>query len=296
MMPFQAMRLRNGVLVPAPLLDLYPGAVAAYSVARKLKTGGSTYGVRIRRSSDTGTMDIGFSGNDIDISTMSSFVGASNGDLLRVYNQANGADYLDNAGSPRIIAAGVLNTLGSAGRPCVTLGGSDYFTSSGSVPNFGTTMGLSGNLTFSVFGVYRKTTGANGAFYGWGSSLVALQACGFYDDGTNPPQVGYAGLNGYVTTSVANNTQFLYSATKTPGAINTTSTVHRNGSSVASGSGHSTSTPNVSGSNALEWGRFSGSGGGKLLGQIQELIIYPSDQSANRAAITANINAYYGIY
>jgi len=33
-----------------------------------------------------------------------------------------------------------------------------------------------------------------------------------------------------------------------------------------------------------------------LTGPMQELIAYPSDQSANRVAIEANINAHYNIY
>ena len=33
-----------------------------------------------------------------------------------------------------------------------------------------------------------------------------------------------------------------------------------------------------------------------MLGEIQEMIIYPSDQSANRIGIETNINAYYGIW
>jgi len=39
----------------------------------------------------------------------------------------------------------------------------------------------------------------------------------------------------------------------------------------------------------------SRSGGNKLNGSIEELIVYASDQSANRAALETNILSHYGI-
>jgi hypothetical protein len=40
----------------------------------------------------------------------------------------------------------------------------------------------------------------------------------------------------------------------------------------------------------------AGNGGQYGDGTIQELIIYPDDQSANRASIETNINDFYSIY
>ena len=43
-------------------------------------------------------------------------------------------------------------------------------------------------------------------------------------------------------------------------------------------------------------GDRGGAGNLALIGRVQELILYPSDQSANKAAIEANINTHYTIY
>jgi hypothetical protein len=47
---------------------------------------------------------------------------------------------------------------------------------------------------------------------------------------------------------------------------------------------------------ALNIGRNAYGGGNDYAETIQEIIIYPSDQSSNRAAIEANINNQYDIY
>ena len=43
-------------------------------------------------------------------------------------------------------------------------------------------------------------------------------------------------------------------------------------------------------------GGYEGPGGAYLEGNFQEIIVYPSDQSANRIGIETNINDHYGIY
>jgi hypothetical protein len=61
---------------PAPplLLDTYPNAAVAYSL-RKLRTAYTGYAIRVRRSSDNAEQDFGFSGNDLDTTSMLDFVG-----------------------------------------------------------------------------------------------------------------------------------------------------------------------------------------------------------------------------
>ena len=46
----------------------------------------------------------------------------------------------------------------------------------------------------------------------------------------------------------------------------------------------------------LEIGRNANSGGNAYGGKIEEIVIYTSDQTANRPAIEANINNQYDIY
>ena len=75
---------RLGFRVPSqlqtftPLLDLYSGSAAAYSL-RKLKTG-ATASIRVRRSSDNEETNIGFNADGtLDTTTLLSFAGSFNG-------------------------------------------------------------------------------------------------------------------------------------------------------------------------------------------------------------------------
>ena len=57
------------------LLDTYPSAYYAWSVARRLNTSYTGALIRIRRSSDNAETDIGYNGsNELDTSAITSFV------------------------------------------------------------------------------------------------------------------------------------------------------------------------------------------------------------------------------
>lgn len=95
------------------LLDLFPGAKAAYSL-RRLKTG-QLFAIRVKRTSDDAEQDIGFLSNgDLDTGSLVSFVGASDGLITILYDQSgNGVDLdapLPDLQLPKIIIAGVLQT------------------------------------------------------------------------------------------------------------------------------------------------------------------------------------------
>jgi hypothetical protein len=59
------------------LLDTYSGAAAAYSL-RKLKSDYAGSAIRVRRTSDNTEQDIGFVNNQLDTSSLQSFVGGTN--------------------------------------------------------------------------------------------------------------------------------------------------------------------------------------------------------------------------
>lgn len=157
--------------------------------------------------------------------------------------------------------------------------------------NFGTGAGLSGNAAFSVFVVARKTTVTKGAVYGWGQTSGSLGAAGIYDDNTTA-SIAFAGSNNFTSTLVPNNTWHLHSATKAPGAINSTTTIRRNGASVASGT-PSTNTPNINGSQTLALGRWANFTGVYLEGDIAFFAMF-SGVVSNVAAVESYINTYVG--
>ena len=100
------------------LLDTYPAAVA-WSL-RKLSGGYAGAAIRVRRSSDDLEQDIGFDGNDLDTTSLLSFIGAGNGFVTTIYDQA-GAGLNFTQTNPlrqgRIVNSGALNTKN--GKPII---------------------------------------------------------------------------------------------------------------------------------------------------------------------------------
>lgn len=71
----------------------------------------SSKALRVRRSSDNAEMDIGFDGDDLDVSSLNAFVGSDDGYLSIFYDQtSNGVNGLStgNGQQPKIISSGVL--------------------------------------------------------------------------------------------------------------------------------------------------------------------------------------------
>ena len=69
------------------LLDSYPGAYAAWSL-RKLRNAYTGYAIQVTRTSDSATQDIGFVGEDLDTSALTSFIGANTGQVSIWYDQS----------------------------------------------------------------------------------------------------------------------------------------------------------------------------------------------------------------
>lgn len=86
-------------------------ALNGYSL-RKLKAS-ATKAIRVRRSSDNAEQDIGFVGEDLDESALTTFVGANDGFVTTWYNQVdNGATeniiQTAQATQPKIVSSGVV--------------------------------------------------------------------------------------------------------------------------------------------------------------------------------------------
>lgn len=275
------------------LLDTYTGAAEAYSFARKLRAA-QTNAIRTRDSADSNPINIGFVADATDTATILSSYGAEAW-IEAVYDQVtNGANFLYQTASgnrPRVYTSSTLQLINT--RLVATVYGGHWVDSNITVPSWGTTYGVNGDAAYSVFAVHRKTTATGGCLYGWGDTAVALAATGYYDDNTTA-QLHFAGPNGYKTSVPTNNTLYLTSIIKTAGAIDSTTTIRRNGVSVAT-SGHSVNTPNVDGTKALYWGQWANHVSNMFIGQIAELVIWPFDQTSNLAGIESNMMNYYGI-
>jgi hypothetical protein len=269
------------------LLDLYPNAATAYSL-RKLRTAYSGSAVRVRRSSDNTEQDIGFVGNDLDTTALTTFVGAGNGFVTTWYDQSGNirnATQTTQANQPQIVVSGTVLT--QSGKPIMK------FTANSQVLNTNA-FALSANRTYvmtlynltNVTSSYKVYLGAqaggvdafvNGIVGQFGASSIAQS---FIGSGLSSNVVG--------VNAMAGNAYFLL------GAYIQGSSQHqhyRNGALNAQNTSLAISPTTNTQVNSI---MFSITNGNDL--RTNEAIIWNSYQSTNRVGIETNINTYYAIY
>ena len=124
--------LKTFVLASNPLTALSLNAAVSYGL-RKLRCAYAGSAIRVRRSSDNTTADIGFTTfGDLDTAALKTFVGGGNSGFVSIwYDQSgNGVNVSPpaNNNQPRIVNAGVIDRRN--GRPSIFFDGTDdYFTS-----------------------------------------------------------------------------------------------------------------------------------------------------------------------
>ena len=269
------------------LLNFFPATVA-FSL-RKLRSG-QARAIRVRRSSDNAQQDIGFIGNDLDTVSLLSFCGAGNGFVTTWYDQSgNGynATQPTQANQPQIVSSGVVIT--ENGKPAIQFNGAAFLESYTSATGTGT---YSGAMT--IFFAGRRST-ASGSNYFCERRSALLKAFSFAkidlifitSDGQNTSSNQWVSLGTYNLTS-----NFFLSVQKhTPGIMDT---LFINGVAAAV-SGNPGVASSITGNNGFRvGGRVDVNSNWN--GLISELLVYNTDQTANRAAIESNINTHYTIY
>jgi hypothetical protein len=110
----------SGGGVITPLLDTYSGATAAYSL-RKLRTDYTGYAIRVRRSFDSTSKDIGFDANgNLDTASILSFILGGTAFVSIFYDQSgngNNATQTTSSLQPLIAVGGVMYTVN--GKPII---------------------------------------------------------------------------------------------------------------------------------------------------------------------------------
>ena len=107
------------------VLDNYAGGQAAFSL-RKLRAGYTGNCIKVRRSSDNTTQDIGFSGTDLDTAALLTFCGGGDGFLHTWFDQSTAGRNAVNTSTgeqPQIVSSGSVIQVN--GKPAVEFDGSN---------------------------------------------------------------------------------------------------------------------------------------------------------------------------
>lgn len=269
------------------LLDQFEGAVAAYSL-RYLSSSYVGNVVLVRRSSDNAEQ--GFTPSEIIDGTLETFCGAGNGFVKTWYDQIGSNHFQQSSTSkqPLIVTSGVLNMKN--GTPCIISNGTNNIMQ--------TPTGVMGNITeygSFIVGAFNETGQSSDTFYGISN--------GTYSSSNNWIIFRQSsGINNFRATSPSTfeSSDYLTSDTDQHLFFNS----FTGGSSVVMGvdgnenDESSTAPASIDLSQEIDLFAINSGTSEAAHGAIsaQELIVYNSNQSANRAAIETAINSYYSIY
>lgn len=261
----------SGPVFTSGLLDSFGSAAGAYSV-RRLRLGHTGACLRVRRSSDNVEQDIGFRANgDLDTSGLLGFCGSSSGFVTTWYDQSGNsrnAVQASTTAQPLIVNAGSLITEG--GRAALQFDG----TNDGMMTGIAS---LTVATSVSVFDV-KKTSDTDGVVY-WGN---------------NNSRWFYYLQSGSVSTTLSDR-MAITGIFKN----NSSQTLANRGAwftAFGDGVRHVSSffgSVSVDAWTDFGWCNYTGI---ETAATFQEIIVYATDRSANRAAINGNINTYFGVY
>jgi len=302
------------------LLDTYPNAHRAYSV-RKLSNDYSGYALKLRRT-DNETADVNFDDNGrvsddsiianpsggVSVSDLDTWVGSDDAFCTTWYDQSGegvNATQDEAAKQPKLYSSGNLETSGSASVASLKFDGSNdnfHFNESGltlrDITTFlcieadsdhATAATIRCPIAFTIWYASPQTYYALllradpyrtvGAEYEYWYDLIATSKPAFAESTARQPHI--------VTLTGGSGTdkQIFY-------LDQTASTVKADSTATRSLLGEGT-TSQKNGIGAYNDG---GSPGYAWKGDIQEVIVYDSDVSANRANIEDDMNAVFGAY
>jgi hypothetical protein len=264
------------------LLDDYPNAAAAYSL-RKLRSDYTGNCIEVRRSSDNALQNIGFVDNVLDTASLLLFVGAGNGFVRTWYDQSGNtrnAVQTTNNNQPRIVNGGVLEIKNS--KPSINWyqNGNILSIAHNNVFNWTASSQITNIIVVSGAKLNQAPRFIDKQ---GGNNFFAVEQTGFQTQGSGTRSfvgsidvltgdyfINHSYLNGNISGFIYANNQLSATATTLTGLTNVNS-------------------------NALLIGNTS-VGDRTLIGFFGEVIIYPTDQSANRIGIQKNINDYYNIF
>jgi hypothetical protein len=254
--------------VHGPLLDDYSGAVAAYSL-RELSASWSNQAVVEVRSSAGGS-PASFTAAQVTNGALTNWVGAGNDGFVETWydqsGQSRDISQPTTSLQPKIVENGSL-ILDANGKPEIDFRSRRLTrTETSGFPQPITAFALARTTKRAGYLINAGLQFVLGEWDGWG-----LYAGAWLRD-TNGADTSALLNTHHLSTAVANGAS---------------SSVFANGTELVSGN---------AGTNGIPASYFNvGDSAHDYQGYVQEIIIYDSDQSSNRAGIEGNINAEYNI-
>jgi hypothetical protein len=296
--PFAFIKSIAGVPTFTGILDDYPSAAGAWSVARRLSDTYTDNILTVRRASDNTTQNIGYTSNgNLDTGSLNTFCSGTNGFITTLYDQSgNGVNLTQTTSSrqPLIYTASTgIITKGPNSAPSM------YFGGLSSANSLNGNYATSSNSYMSVFGVIAPfDTGSlitsNYVAYSQTSTLTTPPGFGiiskaggdFGDFMWGDGQEAY-----YVSSSVD---------LAVVGAIRKSSSIQNAVYYNGTIGGITSSITDVTLGTPVSIGCiFPDSDGyqGTFVykGWISEIIVWRSDQTSNVSGIDTNIGTYYGV-
>lgn len=271
------------------LLDDYP-ADAAYSLRLLKADHADSSAIRVRRSSDNAELDIGFTSEGyLDTASLKTFVGVNDGFVVTWYDQSGSENDATNGTAseqPLIASSGVVNRLN--GEPSISFTAGNFLYAeyiSNSSHSIFTVLNVAAFNIRSPFGNLNTSFTKGDFFLRLSSYFVRL-----FEGDSDMDFVSISGTTGQNLLSLIwdGNAPATSGDTPTDGTIK----------SIVNGTLYDDSANDsnyiVGGNLIIGWDYATASS--RFNDKIQEIIIYTSDQSANRTAIESNINTTYSIY
>ncbi len=301
------MAMNNRILRPLArplLLDAVPGAAAAYSL-RQLSNAYAGPVVTVRRSSDDAEAD--FKASEIDDGTLAAFCGAGDG-LVKTWHDQSGnnrdASQATAANQPKIVDSGSLVTEG--GKAALEFDGTDdYFSSN--ITGFQSIQNLTVAVVFSS-SLAAAPDAQTATLWGFGDDTkkclfvgpaTGLLSGEYFASIFNDPALKRLGSSTYRRN--ANQISMLFSTHLQSGTAFFSNGLEVDLNLVASMTTSTPSAPSNTGfteNDNVTIGALISGGSPVLFTQekYQELLFYPSDQSANRQRIEGDMNRHFGVF
>ena len=285
------------------IVDVYSPPIA-YSL-RKLSTS-STNAIRVRRSSDNTEQDIGFTGDELDTTSLASFVGANDGAVVTWYNQGtSGATYdasqTTATSQPLIVDGGTLmvDALGN-----LTLDFQELTVYKLLV--FGSGAMYNNKSYGAGIAVYENDSSSRRDIWTWSTPTANVSRFTSTDSFTTAlrHELRTRRLDGDSISSLVDTVNFptgVKLRTDIMDWANADAFIRRDGVQVASSTSHGTAGSTSATDSKVTMGTANTSGIGRAstgipTRYISEVIFFNTDVSSSISDIETDINTYYGIY